>query len=266
MELRPYQVEAVESVFREWEQGRKRTLLVQATGTGKTICFAEVVRRVASRGGRSLILAHRGELLEQAATKIEQTANLKCALEKAENTSLNSWTSVTVGSVQTLMRESRLSQFRPDAFDCIVVDEAHHTLAEGYTRILDHFDNANVLGVTATADRADRKDLGEVYDSIAYEYDMAHAINDGYLCPIEAEMVPLQVDLSSVSVTHGDYQAGQLGDALEPYLDAIADAMVTRCQDRRTVVFLPLIRTAKKFTEKRGDSLRLQPRKVPSTL
>ena len=250
MELRPYQVEAVESVFREWEQGRKRTLLVQATGTGKTICFAEVVRRVASRGGRSLILAHRGELLEQAATKIEQTAKLKCALEKAENTSLNSWTSVTVGSVQTLMRESRLSQFRPDTFDCIVVDEAHHTLAEGYTRILDHFNNANVLGVTATADRADRKDLGEVYDSIAYEYDMAHAINDGYLCPIEAEMVPLQVDLSSVSVTHGDYQAGQLGDALEPYLDAIADAMVTRCQDRRTVVFLPLIRTAKKFTEK----------------
>lgn len=250
MELRPYQVEAVESVFREWEQGRKRTLLVQATGTGKTICFAEVVRRVASRGGRSLILAHRGELLEQAATKIEQTANLKCALEKAENTSLNSWTSVTVGSVQTLMRESRLSQFRPDAFDCIVVDEAHHTLAEGYTRILNHFNGANVLGVTATADRADRKDLGEVYDSIAYEYDMAHAINDGYLCPIEAEMVPLQVDLSSVSVTHGDYQAGQLGDALEPYLDAIADAMVTRCQDRRTVVFLPLIRTAKKFTEK----------------
>lgn len=253
MELRPYQVEAVESVFREWESGNRRTLLSMATGCGKTICFAEIVKKVAASGGRSLILAHRGELLEQAADKIQRTSGLESALEKAESTSLNSWVRVTVGSVQTLMRQDRLNAFAPDRFDAIIVDEAHHTLAEGYIRILDHFKSARVLGVTATADRADKKDLGEVYDSIAYEYGIAQAINDGYLCPIEAEMVPLELDVSSVSVTHGDYQAGQLGDALEPYLDAIADAMVTRCQDRRTVVFLPLVRTAKAFAEKLNE-------------
>lgn len=250
MNLRPYQKEAVESIFGEWEQGRDKTLLVQATGTGKTIVFAEVVKRVAASGGRSLILAHRGELLDQAADKIGKMTGLDCALEQAENTSIGSWNRVTVGSVQTLMRESRLSQFAPDRFDCIVVDEAHHTLANSYLGILDHFSGAHVLGVTATADRADRKDLGEVYDSIAYEYGMAQAIKEGYLCPIEAEMVPLKLDVSNVSVTHGDYQAGQLGDALEPYLDSIADEMAARCQDKRTVVFLPLVRTAKAFAEK----------------
>lgn len=247
IELRDYQREAVEAIFEEWGSGHSRTLLVQATGTGKTVVFAEVVRRVAEEGGRSLVLAHRGELLEQAADKIGRATGLTCAVEKAESTSVGSWERVTVGSVQTLMRDSRLKRLAPNRFSCIVVDEAHHSLADGYVKVLDHFSGAKVLGVTATADRADRRDLGEVFDSIAYEYGMARAVKDGWLCPIEAEMVPLTLDVSGVSVTHGDYQAGQLGDALEPYLESIADELATRCQDRRTVVFLPLVRTAKAF-------------------
>ncbi|WP_314945118.1 DEAD/DEAH box helicase [Olsenella uli] len=247
IELRNYQREAVNKIFEEWGSGHSRTLLVQATGTGKTVVFAEVVRRVAEEGGRSLVLAHRGELLEQAADKIGRATGLTCAVEKAESTSVGSWERVTVGSVQTLMRDSRLKRLAPDRFSCIVVDEAHHSLADGYVKVLDHFSGAKVLGVTATADRADRRDLGEVFDSIAYEYGMARAVKDGWLCPIEAEMVPLTLDVSGVSVTHGDYQAGQLGDALEPYLKGIADELATRCQDRRTVVFLPLVRTAKAF-------------------
>lgn len=248
IELRDYQREAVDKIFEEWGSGHSRTLLVQATGTGKTVVFAEVVRRVAEEGGRSLVLAHRGELLEQAADKIGRATGLTCAVEKAQETSVGSWERVTVGSVQTLMRDSRLKRLAPDRFSCIVVDEAHHSLADGYVKVLNHFSGAKVLGVTATADRADRRDLGEVFDSIAYEYGMARAVKDGWLCPIEAEMVPLTLDVSGVSVTHGDYQAGQLGDALKPYLAGIADELATRCQDRRTVVFLPLVRTAKAFT------------------
>lgn len=250
MGLRDYQERAVDAVFREWGSGHRRTLLVQATGTGKTVCFAEVVRRVAERGGRSLVLAHRGELLDQAADKISRMTGLACSVERADQTSVGTWNRVTVGSVQTLMREDRLRALPPDRFACVVVDEAHHAVSDSYRRILDHFADACVLGVTATADRADRRDLGEVFDSIAFEYGLAQAVRDGWLCPIEAQTLPLSVDISGVSTQAGDYAAGQLGDALDPYLDAIADQMADVCRERRTVVFLPLVRTARAFAER----------------
>lgn len=250
IELRPYQEEAVEAVEREWGAGRTRTMLVQATGTGKTVVMAEVARRVADRGGRTLLLAHRGELLEQAADKIGRATGLSCAVEKAGQTCVGTWNSVTVGSVQTLMRDSRLDALAPDRFDCVMVDEAHHALADGYVKVLDHFAGARVLGVTATPDRGDQRDMGEVFDSLAYEYGLAQAVKDGWLCPIEAQMLPVTLDVSGVAMQSGDYAAGQLGDALDPYLDAIADAMAEKVRDRHTVVFLPLVRTAKAFRDR----------------
>ncbi|MFZ2756879.1 MAG: DEAD/DEAH box helicase family protein, partial [Atopobiaceae bacterium] len=213
---------------------------------GKTVIMAEVARRVADRGGRTLLLAHRGELLEQAADKVARATGLSCAVEKAGQTCVGTWNSVTVGSVQTLMRDSRLDALAPDRFDCVMVDEAHHALADGYVKVLDHFAGARVLGVTATPDRGDQRDMGEVFDSLAYEYGLAQAVKDGWLCPIEAQMLPVTLDVSGVAMQSGDYAAGQLGDALDPYLDAIADAMAAEgLRDRHTVVFLPLVRTAK---------------------
>ena len=249
LSLRDYQKTAVEKIEQEWGSGHRRTLIVMATGTGKTVTFAEVARRMAAHGRRTLILAHRGELLDQAADKINKMTGLSCSREQAESTSIGEWNSVTVGSVQTLMQEKRLNMFKPDRFDCVIVDEAHHAVSDSYRRVLDYFDQANVLGVTATADRADRRGLSEVFDSIAFEYGMADAIHDGYLCPLEAQMIPLKLDISGVSMQSGDYAAGQLGDALEPYLDSIADEMAERCQGRKTVVFLPLVRTAKAFAD-----------------
>ena len=244
IKLREYQRDAVDAVLSEWDEGRRKTLLVMATGTGKTICFAGVVRAMAAKGKRSLVLAHRGELIDQAAEKISRATGLRCSIEKAEQTSVDDFSMVVVGSVQTLMNDKRLDAFDPDEFGCVIVDEAHHALADSYQKVLGHFPSACVLGVTATPDRGDRKDLGRYFDSIAYEYDMAHAIKDGWLCPISARMVPLDIDISNVSVQNGDYASGQLGDALEPYLDAIADDMAETCRGRRTVVFLPLIKTS----------------------
>lgn len=251
MDLRPYQEEAVAAVEREWASGHRRTLLALPTGTGKTVVFAKIVERVADAGGRSLVLAHRGELLDQAADKIAGVTGLPCAVEKAASTSLGRFECVTVGSVQTMMRESRLSRFPRGLYDCIVVDEAHHAPADSYRRILDHFGEADVLGVTATPDRADRRGLGEVFDSLAYEYSLPKAIRDGYLCPIEAQTIPLDIDIRHVAMQNGDWSASQLGNALDPYLDAIADAMADAgCRERRTVVFLPLVRTAGAFRDR----------------
>ena len=249
MELRPYQVEARDSVEKEWRDGKQKTLLVLPTGTGKTIVFASVTQDCVVSGGRVLILAHRGELLDQASDKIFRTTGLRCAVEKAEQSCLNSWYRVVVGSVQTLMRDKRLNQFDPDYFEYIIIDEAHHALSDSYMKILDHFSKAKVLGVTATPDRGDMRDLGQVFDSLAYEYTLPQAIKEGYLSPIKAVTIPLKLDLSGVTVQAGDFKAADIDTALDPYLYQIADEMTNYCKDRKTVVFLPLIRTSQKFTE-----------------
>lgn len=247
--LRPYQQAARDSIHAQWEQGRLRTLLVLPTGTGKTIVFASVAADQVRAGDRVLILAHRGELLEQAADKLQRSTGLVSAVEKAESTCLNSWFRVVVGSVQTLQRSARLERFPRDYFGTIIIDEAHHAITDGYRRILDYFESAKVLGVTATPDRGDMRNLGEVFDSLAYEYKLTDAIKEGYLCKIMAQTIPLQLDISEVGFTSGDYSLGQLGTALDPYLEQIAAEMVQRCRGRKTVVFLPLIKTSQKFRD-----------------
>lgn len=248
MELRPYQQEAREAVFSQWDQVDK-TLLVLPTGCGKTIVFAKVTEDCVRGGSRVLILAHRGELLDQAADKLQKATGLGCATEKAEATCLGSWFRVVVGSVQSLMREKRLGQFPDDYFGTIIIDEAHHCLSDSYQRVLGHFPRAKVLGVTATPDRGDMKNLGKYFESLAYEYTLPRAIREGYLSPIRAVTLPLKLDLSGVGVQSGDFKAGDLGTALDPYLHQIADEMTEYCAGRKTVVFLPLVRTSKKFRD-----------------
>ena len=248
MELRPYQQEARERIFQEWEKV-DRTLLVLPTGCGKTIVFAKIAEDCVRRGDRVLILAHRGELLEQAADKLAKATGLRCATEKAEESCLGSWFRVTVGSVQTLMREKRLGQFPADYFDDIIIDEAHHCLSDSYQRVLEHFPRAKVLGVTATPDRGDMRNLGQYFESLAYEYTLPKAIKEGYLSPIKALTLPLKLDLSGVGVQAGDFKSGELATALDPYLYQIADEMLKYCADRKTVVFLPLVKTSQKFRD-----------------
>ncbi len=249
MELRPYQEEAKESIFEEWNKGVLKTLLVLPTGCGKTVVFAKVAEDCVRRGDRVLILAHRGELLEQAADKIAKVTGLGCATEKAEQSCRGSWFRITVGSVQTLMREKRLGQFQADYFNTIIIDEAHHCISDSYQKILQHFGSAHVLGVTATPDRGDMQNLGQVFDSLAYEYTLPKAIREGYLSPIKALTIPLQLDLSGVSMQSGDFKAGDIATALDPYLYQIADEMEKYCKDRKTVVFLPLVKTSQKFKD-----------------
>lgn len=249
MELRPYQQEAKDAIFDQWASGVNKTLLVLPTGCGKTIVFAKVTEDCVRNGDRVLILAHRGELLEQAADKILQTTGLNCAVEKAEQSCLGSWFRITVGSVQSLMRETRLARFPEEYFDTIIIDEAHHCISDSYQRVLGHFPEAKVLGVTATPDRGDMKNLGQVFESLAYEYTLPKAIKEGYLSPIKAVTIPLRVDLTGVGVQSGDFKAGDLGTALDPYLEQIASEMENYCREKKTVVFLPLVKTSQKFRD-----------------
>ena len=249
MELRPYQETARQKVQEEWEEGKKRTLLVLPTGTGKTIVFSKIIEDRVKKGERILVIAHRGELLEQASDKLYKSTGLKTVTEKAEQTSLGSFYRVVVGSVQTLQREKRLNQFPPEYFDTIIIDEAHHAISDGYQRVLKHFEDANVLGVTATPDRGDMRNLGSYFESLAYEYSLPEAIKSGYLSPIKALTIPLKLDLSNVKQQAGDFSTKDLGTALDPYLEQIAEEMKKQCFNRKTVVFLPLVKTSQKFRD-----------------
>lgn len=247
MELRDYQIAAKKAIFEEWRD-KNSTLLVLPTGCGKTIVFGSIACDRA-RDGRVLILAHREELLTQASDKIHRISGMNCAVEKAEQTCLGSDEPITVGSVQTLQTEKRLSRFPHDYFKTVIIDEAHHALAPSYRNVLAHFDSAKMLGVTATPDRGDMKDLSEIFESCAYEYSLRDAVKQGYLAPIRVQTMPLNIDFTSVKVSMGDFQVNDIGHALEPYLEDIADEMAKVCKDKHTVVFLPLVSIAQEFRD-----------------
>ena len=253
-DLRPYQKEARQAIHSEWDGGHQKTLLVLPTAAGKTVVFANVAKDQVDKGHRVLVMAHRGELLDQAADKLLEAAGLPSVLEKAESSALGSHIPVTVGSVQSLSQRGRLEKFPRDYYQDIIVDEAHHCLSPSYRTVLDHFPTANVLGVTATPDRGDQRNLGEFFDSKAYEYSMADAIRQGYLAPIKAQMIPLELNISEVGISNGDFAVSQVGNALEPYLDQIASEMVHYCKGRKTVVFLPLIAISQKFCRMLNDA------------
>lgn len=242
MNLRPYQIAAVDGIYRSWSQFQK-SLLVLPTGCGKTIVFANVAAREVSAGNRVLILAHRDELIRQASDKLMKATGLSAAVEKAEETADGSLYSVTVGSVQTLMRPKRMERFARDHYAVIIIDEAHHCLSDSYQRVLEYF-QGRVLGVTATPDRGDKRNLGAFFEDIAFEYSLRTAIREGYLCKIVAQTVPLNIDLSGVRVTAGDFNDADLGNALDPYLPQIAAAIP---RDRKTMIFTPLCATAQKL-------------------
>ena len=246
MQLRPYQDESIKNILKEWKRVRS-TLLVLPTGCGKTIVFCKLSELKVREGARILILAHREELLQQAADKMSKATGLKCAVEKAEHTAFGSCFRITVGSVQTLKNEKRQKRFSTDYYDYIIIDEAHHALSPTYRSVIDYFSGARILGVTATPDRGDKKNLGAVFQSIAHEYTMPEAIRDKYLVPIKALTLPLNIDLSGIKIKAGDFSERDVDNALNPYLETIADEMAERCKDRKTIVFLPLIATSQKM-------------------
>lgn len=248
MDLRPYQKQAVKAVLKEWNDGNQKTLLVSATGTGKTIILANIAKQRIQDGDKVLILAHRGELLTQAQEKLERAVQLDSVLEKAESHA-GPEANVVVASIQTLYQDNRLLAYPKDHFGTVIVDEAHHCMSPTYQKVLSYFDHANVLGVTATPDRSDAKSIGTYFDSMAYEYNISDGIRDGYLSPIRILTLPVDIDLTGVGIQNGDFMAGDLGNALEPYLETIANEIKNRCSGRKTVIFMPLVSISQKFCE-----------------
>jgi superfamily II DNA or RNA helicase len=246
-ELRGYQREAVASVRKSWTEF-DRSLGVAPTGSGKTIVFADIAEKRLALGGRVLILAHRDELIEQAIDKLYRARALRAAKEKAaDRADLD--TGVVVASVQTLSRQNRLERFPRGYFRTLIIDEAHHVPAETYQRIINHVGVEKTLGVTATPDRGDLRSLGNHFDDIAFEIGVVDLIREGFLCPIKVRTVPVEIDLTGVSMRAGDFSDEELAARLEPVLEKLADAIATYAAGRKSLIFVPLVWIADQFTE-----------------
>lgn len=249
MKARYYQTDAINAIVNEWNSEIDKTLLILPTGTGKTYVFSKIAQLAVRAGGRVLILAHREELIKQAQDKLYMATGIRSSIEKAEQTCIGKPWRVVCGSVQTMQSEKRLSQFSPNYFTHIIIDESHHSVSKSYQNILAYFTNAKILGVTATADRGDKVNLGEYYQTVAYEYTLFQAIREGFLAPIEAIQIPLKIDMKGVKTTAGDLSVAEVGSRLMPYLDAIAEQMKIHCVNDKTIIFCPLVATAEKMQQ-----------------
>lgn len=210
--LRPYQQAFVSGVMSAFESVDS-ALCVMPTGTGKTVCFAHVAEAMRDkRGGRVLVLAHREELVRQGAEKMAAVSGDRVAIEMGQESSIENSgfrAPIVVATVQTMSR--RLAKFQPDDFSLVIVDEAHHGTAKSYRTILDHFAKSKLLGVTATPDRADEEALGQIFEAVAFDYELADAIADGWLVPIEQQQIFCEgLDLSGVRTLAGDLNEGDL--------------------------------------------------------
>jgi superfamily II DNA or RNA helicase len=240
MNLRPYQQDAFDSIQAGWAEAR-RQLAVMATGGGKTILFSHLA---AAEPGRTLILAHRAELIQQAVEKLHAATGIFASVEMGASRALPGH-GVVVASVQSM--KARLAKYDPKAFDLVIADEAHHCLASEWRTVLDHFAEARVLGVTATPSRSDNRKLGSFFERLACEVTLLDLIRSGYLSPIRALKLPVEVDVSALRRKRGDLAAGDVGGALSPRLAAVADAVADEIWGRKTLVFLPLCETSEMF-------------------
>jgi ATP-dependent helicase IRC3 len=243
--LRPYQYEALEAIYTSREGGQRRLLVALPTGTGKTIIFAELIRQV---GGRALILAHRDELIGQAAEKLRMTSpSLTFGIVKAARNEIDS--PVVLASVQTISRAPRLRQLAPN-FGLVVVDEAHHATAVTYERTLQYLrcfeaDGPLLVGFTATPERGDHVTLKRVLERIVYQRSILEMIPD-YLCDLRAKRISLEADFSALHVRHGDFVDEEVEEVL---MEAeapqhVAEAYLAHAAGRKALIFTPTVKVA----------------------
>lgn len=254
MILRPYQLGALNGgtvggvaypgIYGALREHRS-ALLTLATGLGKTVVFARVAEAAVRKGRRVLVLAHRKELIEQARQKLISTTSIDrydIGVEMGTSKSHRS-ARVVCASVQT-MAGARLAKYAPDHFGLVIVDEAHHAVANSYRAILEHFGGAKVLGVTATP-----KPLAgtKIFDQLAYQYGLAEGVRDGHLVPIRGQLVAApEINLRDVRTVAGDFALGELAKAMEadPAVAVTAKSSLDLAGNRPTIVFCVTVEQA----------------------
>ncbi len=218
-QLRDYQTDLLDRLSQSWDSGNRSVIIQLPTGGGKTICFASVVAAATAQGKQVLILAHREELITQAAEKIAPIAGMEIGIIKAGYKADYS-RSIQVASVQSLTR--RLTKC--PQFDLIVVDEAHHSTAKSYRSILNHFVNSQVLGVSATPVRLDGGGFRGLFDELICGATVKELIEMGSLSRYKYYASAQSMSLVGVGKRGGDYRQEQI-EAANPSASVAADCL-----------------------------------------
>jgi DNA repair protein RadD len=208
VELRSYQLQAIASVRIAVMQAN-RALLVMPTGSGKTVVFSEICRLANDKGKKVLILVHRRELVKQASDKLTKAGVQHGIIAAGFDPSDQP---VQVASVQTLIRRLNSGTFTPDL---IIIDEAHHAVAGSWDKIIGHFTDAKIIGVTATPSRLDGRGLGSHFSTLVSGPSVEQLTKLGFLSPHRVFAPPVIADLSNVKTRAGDYANDQLSEAMD---------------------------------------------------
>lgn len=203
MQLRPYQSRAVDTVLQKWREGQRRVLLVSPTGSGKTRMGQELVQRVVTHGHPALWVAHRDELITQARDRIAAALDVPVGVIAADYPETDA--PIQVSSVQTLAVRGH----RPPA-RLVVLDEAHHYLADEWNRVATYYQGAALLGLTATPERGDGRPMGDLFDELVVAAKYSELVAEGHLVPCrvfrpnEALMGGLAQDPVGAYLQHGE--------------------------------------------------------------
>ena len=241
--LRPYQEECLQKVKEAFLEFN-RVLIVMSTGSGKTILFNDLAKQFVSKNKNVLVLAHREELLFQAAEKMERFNSIPFSMIKS-GYDVDMSKHYFVASVQSLCKEDRLKKFPKDFWSLIICDEAHHLTAKTYQDILNYFENYKLLGVTATERKSEAKKFASMFDTKAYEYDIRQMITEGYGSKIIARNANISVDLTNVRVVSGDFCVNELDREVSKKFDTIANYINNELKYRRSIlIFTPRVESA----------------------
>ena len=240
VQLREYQEEALQEIVKALSEGINKQLIVLPTGSGKTILMAALAKYF---NKRTLILAHREELIQQAFDKFKlYWPEADIGICKAERAETNH--QIVIGSVQSCCKPKRLAHLKDSEFNIFLIDEAHHATAESYQKIIKelgfHSDKTKLLlGVTATPNRSDKDSLGETFEKITYSRSIATMIKAGYLSPAIGRKILTNFSLKNIKIQNGDFSIGELAEVVNtPERNAfIAEKYKEYAPNRKAVAF-----------------------------
>lgn len=242
MGLRPYQTQILGDVYQSQSRGNRRIMVQSATGSGKSVLFREIISHTIGRGGRTLLMAHREELITQAARHLENVG-IYSGIIKAGYPS-SPLLPCQVASVASLARREK-----PQA-DLVVIDEAHHATANTYKKILEYYPTAQIVGFSATPARLDGSGFKDLFDDLICGPTIAELIRDGYLSRYKYYAGP-QIDTTGVRTTGGDYNLKQLAMAADKpkLLGDTVESWKRLAHGKQTIVFAVNVQHSKNVVE-----------------